>query len=89
MRAVILYRPNSESAGQAEDYAADYHRQHPEKQMELVSVDEPNGAEMARLYGVVRYPAILAIADDGTLQQLWQNEHLPLQNEIDFYLKSA
>lgn len=81
----MLYRPNSERAGMAEDYAEEYHRRHPDRQIELLNVDTPEGADKARLYGITNYPAILALSDDGGLQQLWQDEHLPLMNEIDFY----
>ncbi len=81
----MLYRSNSESAGQAEDYATEYGRRHPNWKIDLVDVDSPDGANMARLYDITRYPAILALSDDGGLQQLWQDEHLPLMNELDFY----
>lgn len=81
----MLYRPGSEHAGVAEDYAEEYHRRHADKRIELLSVNTPEGDEKARLYGITNYPAILALASDGSLQQLWQDEHLPLMNEIDFY----
>jgi hypothetical protein len=40
---------------------------------------------MAKLYGVYAYPAILAVSHDGSLQQLWQDEQLPLMQELDAY----
>lgn len=85
MKVIMLYRPNSEHAGTAEDYAEEYHRRHSDKQIELVSVDTLEGADKARLYGVTRYPAILALSDDGSFLQLWQDDQLPLMSEVDFY----
>lgn len=82
----MLFRPNSEHAGAAEDYIGEYHRRHPDKAIELINVDSVAGTEMAKLYDVTRYPALLALADDGAMLQMWQDDHLPLMNEIDFYL---
>ncbi len=88
MKITMLYRPASEGAGAAEDYAGEYSRRHPDKRIELIDVDSPKGDEMAKLYDLTRYPAILALAEDGALLQLWQDEHLPLMNELDFYQQS-
>lgn len=86
MRVVVLYHQNNEHTGAVEDYIKDFHAQHPEHEIEPVSLETRDGADMARLYGVVRYPAILALGSDGGLMQLWQDEHLPLINEVDFYM---
>lgn len=85
MRLVMLYRPGSDKAGLAEDYAAEYARRNPGKKIELLSLDTVAGAEMAKLYGVTNNPAILTISTDGILLQMWQDEHLPLMDELNFY----
>lgn len=85
MRVVMLYRINSEQAGAAEDYVREYHMRHPQYSIEMMDVDSPEGAELANLHGITSYPAILALRDDGAFLQLWQDEHLPLMSEIDFY----
>jgi len=85
MRTVILYHPHSEFAGLAEDYKRDFEDRHQGKEIELLSLDETAGAELAKLYDVVRYPAILAIAEDGGLQKVWQDQPWPLQDEVAAY----
>ena len=40
---------------------------------------------MARLYSVTNYPAMLVLAEDGRVQQLWQSGTMPLMNELDAY----
>lgn len=87
MRVVILYHPKSEQAGTAQDYVREYHARHEDHDIELLSLETKDGADMAQLYDVVRYPAILAIANDGQLLQLWQEEQLPLMNELDTYFQ--
>lgn len=85
MRTVILYHPNAEFAGLVEDYKRDFEQRHPDRKVELVSLDEVKGDEMAKLYDVVRYPAILVIANDGQLQKLWQDQPFPLMDEVASY----
>ena len=85
MKVVALYRPKSEHARLIEDYARDFERQRG-KPIELVSLDTVEGADMARLYGVVQYPVLMAIRDDGQLMKDWQGDHLPLMDEVAGYL---
>ena len=88
MRVAILYHPNSEHAGKVEDYAKDYKLRAKTKELELVSLETVKGAELAKLYGVTSYPAVLAMSSDGQLQRLWQGSNLPLMNEMDYYTRS-
>ncbi len=88
MKAVILYHPNQEFAGLAEDFKKDYERQHPAQKIELLSLETAAGADMAQLYDVVRYPALLVIAEDGGLQKFWQDQPWPLHDEIASYLSA-
>lgn len=85
MRTVILYHPNAEFAGVAEDYKRDYQNRHKDQKIELISLETVEGAEMAKLYDVVRYPAILAIGPDNSLQKLWQDQPWPLMDEVAAY----
>lgn len=84
----MLYRPATDHAGQVEDFVTEYQRLHPEKKFEILSLDSPEGANLAKVYGVTNSPAILAMADDGAFLQLWQDQHLPLFSDLDFYNSS-
>jgi len=55
------------------------------RDLETMDIDSRDGAEMAKLYGVTQYPAIIAMASDGQMQKMWQGLPLPLINEISFY----
>ncbi len=84
MKAVILYHPNSEFSRIVEEYARDFERTHA-KVIELVSLDTPEGANMARLYDVTAYPALLALRDNGEMMNYWQGPVLPLMGEVAAY----
>jgi hypothetical protein len=84
MRVIILYRPNSEQEGKAKDFARDY-KQLKNIDLELISLDTVEGDDMAKLYDITQYPAVVALKEDGQLQKMWQGEILPLMNELDYY----
>jgi hypothetical protein len=84
MRVVILYHIKSEHGGIVEDYAHEFSR-FKGKDLELISLETKPGANMAQLYDITNYPAVVAIADDGVLQQIWQGLPLPLMNEVAAY----
>jgi hypothetical protein len=85
MRTVILFHPNAEFAGVVEDFKHDFEQRHPDRKVDLISLETVEGAEMAKLYDVVRYPAILVIANDGQLQKFWQDQPFPLMDEVASY----
>lgn len=85
MKATILYHPESESARPTEEYQRDFQRHHGQD-IELVSLDTREGAELAALFGVVRYPALLVRKDNGDYVKHWEGEHLPLMDEVAGYL---
>lgn len=85
MKALILYRPNSEFARTVEQYVRDFERQR-YKKIELVNIDTAEGAEKARLYDVVQYPALLVLRDDGQFMKMWQGSQMPLMDEVAGYL---
>ena len=86
MKIAILYHPNSDHARTVEEYARDFERSRG-KSIALESLETRTGADMARLYDVVQYPAVLAISDDGQLLKDWQGDLLPLMDEVASYLR--
>jgi siroheme synthase (precorrin-2 oxidase/ferrochelatase) len=85
MRTVILYHPDAEFAGLVQDFKREFEQRHQDRKIDLVSLDTTEGSEMAKLYDVVRYPAILVIASDGQLQKLWQDRPFPLMDQVAAY----
>jgi hypothetical protein len=85
MRTVILYHPNSEQAALAETFKHDYEQRHYGYKIELVSLETEVGADMARTYDIVRYPAILVLDDRGGFQQMWQDQPWPAIDEVYSY----
>jgi thioredoxin-like negative regulator of GroEL len=87
MKAVALYRPNSDHARTLEEYVHDFDRQKG-KEVELISLDTVQGTEMANLYGIMEYPAILVIRDDGQLVKDWQGTQMPLMDDVAGHIEA-
>lgn len=86
MRVIVIYRPNSEHARRVEEYIADFQRFHPGETIDVVDIDSIDGAHRAAVYGVMSYPAVLAMANDGQIQQQWEGvDKLPLMNDLAYY----
>jgi hypothetical protein len=87
MKVVVLYHPASDHARAVEEFAHDFQRLHG-AELELMSLETIAGAARADLYGVMSYPAVLAVREDGELVQVWASEHLPLMNEVAAYINA-
>ncbi|MDZ7785823.1 MAG: hypothetical protein U5L95_01750 [Candidatus Saccharibacteria bacterium] len=81
MKMVILYHPVSEQARKVEEFARDFERTQHVKP-ELVSLETKEGADLARVYDAVQYPAIIVTRDDGSHMKQWEGEKLPLMDEV-------
>ncbi|MBI3624326.1 hypothetical protein HY218_01700 [Candidatus Saccharibacteria bacterium] len=84
MKVTVIYHPKSEHARSVEEFVHDYGHDLG-KQSKLLSLETREGAELAKLYDVVNYPAILVIKDDSQLIKLWEGMPLPLIDEVAGY----
>jgi hypothetical protein len=84
MKVVVLYRSKSEHGTPVEEYVREFKRR-TSRELKMIDVDGKEGWNLAELYGVTQYPAILATTEDGKLQNMWQGEPLPLMNEVMGY----
>jgi thioredoxin-like negative regulator of GroEL len=88
MKVTVLYHPLSDHASAVDVFRHDVMARY-NSEVELLSVDTRPGAELAQVYGVTSYPAVLAVDDEGKLLNLWQGENLPLINDIAYYLQNS
>ncbi len=86
MKAIVLYHPLSDHAGMVADYAKEFKRIK-NKELELISLETIEGAQMAKLYDITVYPAVLTTRESGQLNHLWEGGTLPLMTEIEAYLR--
>lgn len=88
MKILVLYRPESEYSRLVETFIRDFKYQHEADadKLEVLDVDSRDGTATASLYDVMQYPAVLVLADDGSLIKSWSGESLPLMDEVAGYI---
>ena len=85
MKAVILYKPNSETESSVQEYVREFGRE-TGRTIALVDSDSIQGIEIAKLYDVVQFPAIVVFRDDGSFIESWlDREKWPTISELSFY----
>lgn len=84
MKIVVLYHPESDHNRAIVDFARDF-KVIKTRSAELVSLETKEGAEKAKLYDIMEYPAILILDNNGQLVKNWQGMPLPLMDEVISY----
>lgn len=85
MKVQVIYKEESDHAREVLDYLRDFKRQ-TGHDLEVIDPDTADGANFCRTYDIVEYPSIVAISDDGILQNLWRGCPLPTISEISYYV---
>lgn len=85
MKVAIIYRLESDHAREVLDYLRDFSRQTGHA-IEEIDPDSPDGSHFCRTYDIVEYPTLLALSDDGQLQNMWRGRPLPTISEVSFYV---
>ncbi len=82
----MLYRPKSEHRVAVEEFIRRYKEQFIDSQLEILDIDQRDGAAMASLYDILQYPGFLVLRDDGSVMQSWQgSDNIPSVEDIHYY----
>lgn len=85
MRVVVVYKEETEYARMVADFLRDFKRQ-TGRELETLDPDTSEGSSFCRAYDIVEYPSLIAISDDGVLQQLWRGLPFPTISEVSYYV---
>ena len=85
MKTVVVYKEETDYARDVTDYLRDFYRQ-TGHELEALNPDTPEGASFCRAYDIVEYPSVVALSDDGALQNLWRGLPLPTISEVSYYV---
>lgn len=88
MRVFCLYRPNTESERPVMELNAELKRRM-NVELELISMDTIEGDQLAQVYDILQFPAVVAVDSAGILHKSWVEGNLPLLNELSYYLQQV
>lgn len=82
----IIYRPDSEHGRQVEEFKKRLDDRRVES--ELINIDSREGSVKAQNYGIMEYPAVLAVrGSTGQAIQTWSGT-VPTISDVEFYARS-
>jgi hypothetical protein len=85
MRVVVVYKEETDYAREVLDYLRDFTRQ-TGTELETIDPDTSEGSSFCSAYDIIEYPTIVAISDDGMLQNMWRGRPLPTISEVSYYV---
>jgi len=85
MRVVVLYKQAMDYTRQVDTYIDDFKRQ-TGRDLETMDPESRDGVGFARAYDILEFPTIIAISDDGQMQNQWRGLPLPTISEVSYYV---
>lgn len=88
MKLIVIYKPDSEHARQTETFLRDLRHQHDGINVQILNAESREGIATAELYGVMDYPAFIAVSNDGRILNGWVGTNFPLMNDVAYYAQA-
>ena len=85
MRVVVIYKEETDYARQVTDFMRDFERQ-TSHTLETLNPESPEGISFTATYDIMEFPTVVALSDDGRLQNMWPGLPLPTINELSYYV---
>jgi len=86
MRVVVIYKDQTDYARQVTDYLRDFKRQ-TGHDLEELNPESPEGIDFCRTYDILQFPTMIALSNDGALQNTWAGLPLPTISEVSYYVQ--
>lgn len=86
MRVAVVYKENTDYARTVTDFLRDFTNR-TGHELEIIDPDSAEGTLFCESYGIVSYPTIIALSDDGQMQNSWSDLPLPTINEVSYYVQ--
>jgi hypothetical protein len=86
MRVVVVYKERTDSTRDVETYLVDFKRQ-TGHDLETMDPESATGIDFCQTYDIMEYPTMIALADDGQMQNTWSGTPLPTISEVSYYVR--
>jgi hypothetical protein len=85
MRVVVVSKDQTDYARQVSDYLRDFEHQTGHT-LEVMDPESAMGVEFCKTYDIMELPTLIAISDDGHMQNSWTGLPLPTISEVSYYV---
>ncbi len=85
MRVVVVSRDNTDYSRSVTEFLHDF-QYRTGHELEVIDPETAAGSSFCETYDIVQYPTMIAVADDGTIQNTWVGLPLPTISEVSYYV---
>lgn len=86
MKVVVVYKEQTDYARQVLDYLRDFEHQTGHV-LETMDPESAAGVDFCKTYDLMEFPTMVALSDDGSIQNSWQGLPLPTISEVSYYVQ--
>lgn len=86
MKVVVVFKDQSDYTRTVVDFLHDFEHQTGHG-LETINPESYGGIQFCETYDVVEYPTIIAMSDDGSVQNSWRGLPLPTISEVSYYVQ--
>ncbi len=86
MKIIMIYKDREDYTRTVTDFVADFKRA-TNYEITEIDPDTKEGDSIVKTYDIVEYPTMIAISDDGILQEMWRGVNFPLISELSYYIQ--
>jgi len=86
MRVVVVYKEETDYARSIIEYLRDFEHQTGHI-LETLNPETPAGIDFCRAYDIIEYPTMIALSEDGMVQNSWRGIPLPTISEVSYYVQ--
>ena len=87
MKVVVIFKDATDYSRTVTDYMSDFKRQ-TGHDLDTMDPESPDGVSFCRTYDIMEFPTIVAISDEGVLQNQWRGLPLPTISEVSYYVST-
>lgn len=84
MRVVVVTKDNTDYARAVSDFLRDFKIQ-TGRELETLDPETREGISFCATYDITQYPTLIALSDDGVMQNTWPGIPLPTISEVSYY----
>jgi len=86
MRVVVVYKEETDYARSVIEYLRDFEHQTGHI-LETLNPETAAGIDFCRAYDIIEYPTMIALSEDGMVQNSWRGIPLPTISEVSYYVQ--
>lgn len=83
---IVIFKDETDYSHDVHDFLRDFERQTGHI-LETLDPDTADGMHFCHTYDIVEYPTVIAINEEGILQDLWRGLPLPTISEVSNYVQ--